>query len=268
MKSYLPIIRSLALFVGANSCFAVTTWTNFEDFNTNPDRNGVSLNITGGSVDANGHIILNNGNAQFNFTGSAQRPSITGNAEFSVAITYGAGSMDSLSPLFSSAWGTSAYAGLFGCSYNPDSQRADVAYWGASQTNGAFPTSFLLGLDPSKSLTLLFSKKTGNIITYSFYSDTTLIGSIQSTSPLSFTGKSLETLTIGGKGLSNIGSVTDSYATGSTMDILGLSYVAGSNFTEADMNEYFKQVLPIPEPTTVSLCALALASCMLRRRRN
>lgn len=265
-------IKSLSTLLAILGCSvslgATTTITDFSGLLGETPQDGISLSETNASATSTGGLSLNNGSLDFTMTGATNRPGIASGKQFSVALTFDLSTLNSAtgSTLFSAQFGGGgAFNGLFGAQYKDGG--VHFGYWGTSQTNGSYSTT-----DPVISVTgntgnlsIVWSKNSENKVGLDVYLNDTKIGSVLSSGGLTFSGKVLDHLFVGGKGTTNSGSITDSFTSSSDLTLEGMQIVTDGVMNEKAFRNYYNQL--VPEPATASLSLLGLSVLMLRRRR-
>lgn len=265
-------IKSISALLAALGCSvslgATTTITDFSGLLGGTSQDGISLIGINATATGTGGLSLNNGSLDFTMTGATNRPNISANQSFSVALTFDLSTLNAAtdSTLFSAQFGTGAYAGLFGAQYKDGG--VHFGYWGTSQTNGKYGTT-----DPTVSVTgntgnlsVVWTKTSDNNVNLDVYLDSSKIGSITSNGGGINFSKQLEHLFVGGKGTTDSGSITNSFTTSSDLTLEGMQIVTGGVMDENAFKSYYNQL--VPEPATASLSLLGLSVLMLRRRRS
>ena len=237
-------IKSISALLAALGCSvslgATTTITDFSGLLGGTSQDGISLIGINATATGTGGLSLNNGSLDFTMTGATNRPNISANQSFSVALTF---------DLYKEGG-------------------VHFGYWGTSQTNGKYGTT-----DPTISVTgntgnlsVVWTKTSDNNVNLDVYLDSGKIGSITSNGGGINFSKQLEHLFVGGKGTTDSGSITNSFTTSSDLTLEGMQIVTGGVMDENAFKSYYNQL--VPEPATASLSLLGLSVLMLRRRRS
>lgn len=268
-------ISSLCTFVTLIGCGislgATTTITDFTDLYNGTSVDGIALTDTNAHLTSTGGIGLSQGSLAFNMASAANRPSLASGSAFSVALTFDLNSLSGTqSTLFSQTTSgkTGAFNGLFGAEYRDGG--VYFGYWGTGQTNTSFGNAsphISLNADATGTLSIVWSKNSANIVSLSVYNDGILCGTLTSNSALSFSGANMNILSVGGKGVTDAGNISNSFTSSSDLSLLGMQIMTGSTMNDEAFQDYFNQ-LNIPEPATASLSLLGLGFLFIRRRHS
>lgn len=269
MKIHHHLFLPLAL-LGCGISYGAITTTTITDFTdlyngtavegiTLPSKNNATLTSSGG-------ISLSSGYLGISLANAANTPSVAGTG-FSIAMTFASGSLGNPATLFSTTYvgKDKDFNGLFGAQYTGGA--ISLGYWGQSQTNSSFANGSTIDVSgASGDISVVWSQAPEtSLISLSVYDGSSLIGTVTSTAGLSFSGSTIDVLSVGGKGTTNPGSLTDAYPTTSDLELKGLQTMVGGTMDETAFQSYYAQL--VPEPATATLGLLGLASLLMRRRR-
>lgn len=202
-------------------------------------------------------------------TGATNRPNISANQSFSVALTFDLSTLN---------------AQQTPRCFPPNLELVPTPAFSWSPVQGRGSSFRLLGYQPNQreirdnrshrlrnrkyrqSVCCNGQKPHDNNVNLDVYLDSSKIGSITSNGGGINFSKQLEHLFVGGKGTTDSGSITNSFTTSSDLTLEGMQIVTGGVMDENAFKSYYNQL--VPEPATASLSLLGLSVLMLRRRRS